>query len=169
MNHPRTLTVAARNDTEIVMTRSFHAPRHLVFDAWTKPELLKRWLGVRGGWTLAVCEIDLQVGGTYRYVWRKESTGAELEAGGVYRAIAPPERLVHTEAFVGAWYPGEALMTTVLIERNGETTLTTTMRYESQKARDIVLNSGMERGVAESYNMAEELLASMQASMATSH
>lgn len=103
-----TLQVEARGDHEIVMTRVLNAPRHLVFDAFTKPELLKRWLGVFGGWELAVCEIDLRVGGKYRWVWRN-ADGTEMGMGGVYREIAPPEKIVSTEKFDEAWYPGEGL------------------------------------------------------------
>ena len=162
MTKPGDLTIAALSDREIIMKRTFNAPRHLVFEAHTKPELLKRWLGVRGGWTLAVCEIDLRVGGTYRYVWRKESKGIEMGAGGVYREIVRPERWVCTEQFDDPWYPGESLLTSVLDEHNGHTTLTTTMLYESKEARDAVLQSPMESGLAESYDMLAELLSGMQ-------
>lgn len=153
------LQVTTPSDREIAMTRVFDAPRGLVFDAWTKPELLKRWLGVRGGWTFAVCEVDLRVGGAYRYVWRGP-TGTEMGMGGVFREIVPPERLVATESFDESWYPGEALDTITLVEHDGKTTLTTTVLFESQEARDVALQSDMERGVAESYDVLDELLAS---------
>ena len=94
----RTLQVTTPSEREIAMTRVFDAPRRLVFDAWTRPELLKRWLGVRGGWSFAVCEVDLRVGGAYRFVWRGPN-GKEMGMGGVYREIVPPERLVATELF----------------------------------------------------------------------
>ncbi|PYU31547.1 MAG: ATPase [Acidobacteria bacterium] len=152
------LKVTAQSEREIVMTRDFDAPRRLVFDALTKPELLKRWLGVFGGWELAVCEVDLKVGGTYRYVWRRSSDGSEMGVRGVYREIVPPERLVCTELFDEAWYPGESLITTTLAEQGGRTTFTSTILYESQEARDAVLKSPMERGVAASYNKLAELL-----------
>jgi len=152
------LKVTARSDREIVMTRVFEAPRNLVFDAYTKPELLKRWLGVFGGYSMPVCEVDLRVGGTYRFVWRGPD-GAEMGVRGVYREVVRPERLVHTEKFDEAWYPGESLITTVLAEQGGKTTLTVTMRYESREARDAVLKSPMESGVAQSYDKLAELLA----------
>ena len=152
------LKVTAQSEREIVMTRDFDAPRRLVFYALTKPELLKRWLGVFGGWELAVCEVDLKVGGTYRYVWRRSSDGSEMGVRGVYREIVPPERLVCTELFDEAWYPGESLITTTLAEQGGRTTFTSTILYESQEARDAVLKSPMERGVAASYNKLAELL-----------
>ena len=91
-----TLKVTMPSDREIAMTRVFEAPRKLVWDAMTQPPLLKRWLGVRTGWVLAVCEIDLRVGGAYRWVWRGP-TGIEMGMGGVYREVTPPSRIVATE------------------------------------------------------------------------
>lgn len=158
MKDPRALTIAALDDREIVMSRVFDAPRHLVFDAYTKPELLKRWLGVRGGWILRDCEVDLRVGGAYRWVWWKQSAGIEMGVGGVYREVAVPDRLVCTEKFDDAWYAGESLLTTEFVEHGGVTTLKVTMLYESNEARDSVLRSPMERGVAESYAVLDELL-----------
>lgn len=155
------LQITTPSDREIAMTRAFDAPRKLVYDAWTRPELLKRWLGVRGGWTMAVCEIDLKVGGRYRYVWRGP-TGNEMGMGGVYREVAPPERLVATEKFDDPWYEGEAVDTTVFVEHDGKTTVTTTVLYATKEARDGVLQSPMERGVAESYNVLDEVLASQE-------
>ena len=105
MPNTGSLKVEARGDREIVMTRVFDAPRHLVYEAFTKPDLVKRWLGVFGGWSLPVCEIDFRVGGRYRFVWRKE--GAEMGMGGVYKEIVPNERIVNTEKFDDTWYEGE--------------------------------------------------------------
>jgi uncharacterized protein YndB with AHSA1/START domain len=152
------LTVSASGDRDIVMTRAFYAPRHLLYDAWTKPELVQRWLGVRNGWVMEVCEIDLRVGGAYRFVWRHETKQTHLGLRGVYREIVPPERLVCTEMFDEPWFSGESLITTVLEERDGVTTLTSTVRCRSTDAREAVLKSGMERGVAESYDKLAELL-----------
>jgi uncharacterized protein YndB with AHSA1/START domain len=156
------LQVTTPSDREIAMTRVFDAPRSMVFDAWTKPELLKRWLGVFGGWSFVVCEVDLKVGGKYRYVWRGKD-GNEMGMGGVFREIVRPERLVCTEKFDESWYPGDALDTTVFVEKGGKTTVTTTVRYESKAARDGVLKSPMEGGVAQSYDKLAEVLASMPA------
>lgn len=156
------LKVTTPNDREIAMTRTFDAPRRLVFDAWTKPELLKRWLGVFGGWSMEVCEVNLKVGGTYRYVWRGPD-GAQMGMGGVYREVVPGERLVATEKFDDPWYEGEAVDTTVFVERSGKTTVTTTVQYASRAVRDAVLKSPMESGVAKSYDALEELLASTPA------
>ncbi|PYO99179.1 MAG: ATPase [Gemmatimonadetes bacterium] len=160
MKTAETLTVTTPSDREIVMTRVFNAPRRLVFDAHTKPELVKRWLLGPPGWSMPVCEIDLRVGGKYRYVWRRDSDGTQMGMGGVYREVLAPERIVTTERFDEAWYPGEGVGTLLLVERGGKTTLTNTMRYESRAARDGVLKSGMEKGVAESYDRLAELLAS---------
>jgi uncharacterized protein YndB with AHSA1/START domain len=150
------LKVTAVGDRQIVMTRGFDAPRELVFAAYTRPELLKRWLGVRGGWSMAVCEVDLRVGGAYRWVWRGPD-GAEMGMGGVYREIVPNERIVCTEKFDQAWYPGEAVGTVELAEQGGKTTLTVTIVYESKEARDAVLKSPMEQGVAASYDRLAEI------------
>ncbi len=104
-------------------------------------------------------EIDLRVGGAYRYVWRKD-TGKEMGMGGVFREIVPHERVVCTELFDEAWYAGEALVTNVLAEQAGKTTLTVTLQFETRETRDAVLKSGMESGVAVSYDRLEQLLAS---------
>ena len=162
MNVAGTLQVTTPSEREIAMTRVFDAPRHLVFEAYTKPELLKQWLGVHNGWSLEICEIDLRVGGTYRYVWRGRN-GMEMGMRGVYREVEPPERITATEAFDQSWYPGEAVSTVVLTEQGGRTTLTLTVLYESKEARDGVLQSPMEEGVAAGFDKLAELLASLGA------
>jgi uncharacterized protein YndB with AHSA1/START domain len=153
------LQISLPSDREITMTRVFDAPRKLVWDALTKPELVKRWLGVQNGWTLAVCEIDLKIGGSYRYVWHGPNR-AEMGMGGVYREIARPERLVATEKFDQSWYAGEAIDTSVLTEKARKTTLTLTVAYQSKEVRDGVINSPMAEGIDRSYDKLEELLAS---------
>jgi uncharacterized protein YndB with AHSA1/START domain len=158
MTNEGNLKLTTRGDREIVMTRTFDAPRNLVFDAFTKPELVRQWLLGPPGWSMPVCEIDLRVGGSYRYVWRKPGV-PEMGMGGVYREIVAPEKIVATEKFDQAWYPGEAIGTLVLVEQAGKTTVTQTMLYQSQEARDGILKSGMETGVAASYDRLAELLA----------
>ena len=158
--NPGNLKLTTQGDREIVMTREFNAPRRLVFDAFTKPELVKQWLLGPPGWSMPVCEIDLKVGGSYRYVWRQDSDGSEMGMGGVFREIVPQERVVCTEVFDKAWYPGEAVGTLVLSEHGGITTITQTVLYQSREARDGILKSGMEKGVAASYDRLAELLAS---------
>ncbi len=148
------------SDREVAITRTFDAQRSRVFDALIKPKLISRWLLGPPGWSMPVCEIDLKVGGAYRYVWRSESDGTEMGLSGVFREIVPSERLVVTETFDEAWYPGEALVTNTLVEQDGKTTLTLTIRYESQESRDAVLASGMNQGVAVSYDRLAELLGS---------
>ncbi len=153
MKNTGTLKVTTPTDREIAMTRVFDAPRRLLFGALTKPELVKQWLLGPPGWTMPVCEIDLRVGGAYRYVWR-HANGREMGMGGVYREIVPQERVVCTELFDEAWYAGE------VVEQGGKTTLTLTSRFGSRETRDAVLKSGMESGVAVSYDRLEQLLAS---------
>jgi len=153
------LDVFAQGERELVMTRGFAAPRRLVFDALTKPELLMRWLGVRGGWILAECEIDLRVGGLYRYLWRNEAKKIDMGAGGEFLEVSAPERLGCTEKFDDAWYAGEARITTTLEEADGNTAMTVTILYESLEARDSVLHSPMKSGVAASYDLLEKQLA----------
>jgi uncharacterized protein YndB with AHSA1/START domain len=159
MTNEGNLKVTSRGDREILMTRAFDAPRTMVFDAYTKPKLVKRWLLGPAGWSMPVCEIDLRVGGAYRYVWRNDSTGNEMGMGGVYREIVAPERIVSTEKFDQAWYEGEAVGRLVLTEKGGKTTVTQTVLYESPETRDTVLKSGMEKGVKASYERLAELLA----------
>ena len=158
MTNPGNLKLAIRGDREIVITRAFDAPRKLVFDAFTKPELVKQWLLGPDGWSMPVCEIDLKVGGKYRYVWRRDKDGTEMGMGGLYREIVAPERVVATEKFDQSWYPGEAVGTFVLVEQAGKTTLTQTILYESREARDGVLKSGMEKGIVASYDRLAKLL-----------
>jgi uncharacterized protein YndB with AHSA1/START domain len=155
-----TLKLTTPSDREIAMTRVFDAPRQLVYDAHTKPDLVRQWLLGPPGWSMPVCEMDVRVGGTYRWVWRKDKDGTTMGMGGVYREVRAPERLVTTEKFDEAWYPGESLNTLVLVEQGGRTTLTQTMRYESREARDGILKSGMEQGVTASYDRLDDLLAS---------
>jgi uncharacterized protein YndB with AHSA1/START domain len=109
---------------------------------------------------MPVCEVDLRVGGSYRYVWRN-TKGHEMAMGGVYREVHAPEGLVQTEKFDDAWYPGEGIGTLVLTERGGVTKLTQTMLYESREARDAVLSSPMESGLSVGYERLDALLASM--------
>lgn len=158
MNDLATLEITTPSDTEVAITRVFNAPRDLVFDAWTTPELLVRWLGVHDGWTFPVCEVDLRVGGKYRFVWRGPG-GKEMGMGGVYKEIARPTRLISTEKFDEAWYPGEAIDTLTLTERDGRTTSVLTMKLETKEARDGVLRSGMETGLESGYAKLDELLA----------
>ena len=153
------LKVAAVGDRDVVMTREFQAPRALVYKAFTTPDLVKRWLAGPEGWTMTVCAIDLQAGGSYRYEWKKLGTGEEMGMGGIYKEIVPNERLVATEKFDMSWYPGGAVVATTLSEKGGITTLETKVTYESKEARETVLRSPMDTGVEASYSRLENLLA----------
>ncbi len=154
------LQLTTRGDREIVITRVFHAPRQLVFDAWTRAELLKRWLLGPPGWSFVVCEIDLRVGGKYRFVWR-QAAGVEMGMGGVYREVVPPERIVNTQLFDQDWTGGEAIGTLVLTENDGKTTSTNTILYSSRAARDAAAGTPMAEGMEAGYTRLDEVLAAM--------
>ena len=151
------LQVTTPSDREVAMIRVFNAPRDLVFEAWTKPELLKRWLNGPEGWQLAVCEIDLKVGGTFRFEWRFRD-GKSMGFTGVYREIKRPARLVFTENWFEDWTGGETLVTIAFEEHHGQTTMTQTVLYSSLAARDGALKTGMAKGAAQSYDVLAELL-----------
>lgn len=155
-----TFKVTTPTDKEVRMTRVFDAPRHLVKEAFSKPELLKRWLLGPPGWEMVVCDVASKPGERYRYEWRNTATGHQFGTGGVVREISPG-RVVHTETMDGQ--PGESLVTTDFVEEGGKTTVTMTLLFESKEIRDMALKSGMERGVAASYDRLEELLATPQA------
>lgn len=161
MTGTRAMEVSTSGDSEVVVRRVFDAPRALVFDCFTRPELVPRWLLGPPGWTMPVCEIDLRVGGAYRYVWRHPERG-DMGVSGTYRELVPPERIVHTELFDEDWTGGGAMVTTVFTEAGGETTVTMTIRFTSAEAREAALATGMTRGMAQSYDRLDEVLSSKQ-------
>jgi len=167
MINPALLKLTTPSDCEIAMTRVFDAPPTLVFAAITQPELVRLWMLGPPGWSMPVCEIDLRVGGSIRYVWRRDSNGTEMGLRGVIREVVPPSRFVATEVFDQSWYPGEAVGTFVLTEQAGKTTLTETVLYESREARDSVIKSGIEQGVAASFDRLAEVLAAGSANGAS--
>jgi uncharacterized protein YndB with AHSA1/START domain len=152
--------VTTPSDEEVRLTRLFDAPRHLVFEAMTKPEHVKRWWGRLGeGYSVPVCEIDLRPGGKWRFVNRHP--GGEIAFYGEYREIAPPGRLVFTEIF--EQFPDSvSVVTAELTEEAGKTRLTATVRYPSLDVRNMVLASGMARGAGISYDRLEDLVAELQ-------
>ena len=158
-----TLKVTTPTDREIVMTRDFDAPRSLVWETMSKPELLKRWLFGPPGWEMVACEDDPRVGGSFRWAWRGPD-GAEMVMTGVYREVVAPERVVRTESFEIGCAPqmGEQLATLVLAEQGSKTKLTLTLLYPSREARDATIASGMEHGVAAGYDRLDELLATAE-------
>jgi uncharacterized protein YndB with AHSA1/START domain len=158
-----TVKVTTPNDRDVVLTRVFDAPRQLVFEALTTPELLKRWCGPTG-WTMDVCEVDLRVGGKWRFVMRRPD-GKMIGQRGVYREIVPGERIVNTESWED-WDAGETLVTVILEERAGRTTYTSTIRFPSQEVRDTVLKAGLNKGAVETYDKLAQLLAATLAGRA---
>ena len=142
-------TFATPSDCEVVVTRVLAAPRRLVWDSWTNPKHMPRWLLGPAGWTMPVCEIDLRPGGTWHFVWRK-ADGAEMDMRGVYKEVTPPERLVSLESWGGDW--PETVSTLVLTERQGKTTGTQTILYPSKEARDAALKTGMRDGMNVSFD-----------------
>lgn len=156
------MTVTTPNDFDVVATRVFDAPARLVFDCHTKPALVKRWLLGPPGWTMPLCDIDLRVGGRFRYVWRNDESGTEFALAGTYREIAAPTRLACTEAFEGTDMP-EALTTTVFAESGGRTTMTLTISYPSRALREAAIATGMTGGMGQSYDRLDGVLASSPA------
>jgi uncharacterized protein YndB with AHSA1/START domain len=155
-----TLKVSTPTDREIVLTRAFDAPRQLVWNALTRPELLQRWLFGPEGWTMTVCDDDVRVGGAFHYAWSGPG-GEAMSLRGVYREVMPRERLVRTESFEFGCdsQAGEQLATLVLTEEAAKTYLTLTVLYPSKEARDGTLASGMEHGVGAGYDRLDAILA----------
>lgn len=147
-NASKGVDVTMPSDREIRVTRTFDAPRELVFECHTKPELLKRWLLGPPGWTMPGCEMDFRVGGKYLYTWRNEADGSEFSIGGVHKEIVRPERIVTIESFMG----DEAFNTLTFDEKDGRTTLVLTMRFENKEKRDQALATGMTDGIGVSYD-----------------
>ena len=156
------LELSTPSDREIRITRLFDAPRAMVFECYTRPELLKRWLGVQNGWTLEECEIDLTVGGGFRYLWRGPG-GMEMGMRGVYKEINMPERIVSTERFDQSWYAGEAEGMVTFVERDRQTTATTRILYGSRGIRDSVLKTPMADGMERGYRQLDGLLTRLRA------
>ena len=154
-----TFKVSTPSDREIRLTRLFDAPRHIVFEVFTKPEHVQRWWGQLGEGYSTLAEGDVRVGGKWRYVARHPR--GEAEFYGVYRELSPPDRIVFTEIY--APFPdGESVCTVVFTEEQGKTRMTLTAEYDSLATRDMVLKSGMEKGAALSYDRLEEVAKELQ-------
>ena len=155
--------VTLPSDREVKVTRSFRAARELVYRAYTEPALVRRWLLGPPGWTMPICEMDVRVGGQYRWRWRSEDKGSEFGFSGTFREVQPPSRIVHTEAYdpgtVGGPYPGEpALVTVTFTEDGGVTTMTSLIDFGSKEARDAAVATGMTDGMEQSYQLLDRLL-----------
>ena len=154
------LHITTPTDLEIVINRSFDAPRELVFEAMTRPELIRQWLFLPPGWEMTVCEDDARVGGSFRWAWNGPDGKPGMAMSGKYRDVVPPERIVRTESFeLGCdSRTGEQLVTMLLAEQGGKTHLTLTIRFPSREARDGMLASGMERGMSAGYEKLDAML-----------
>ena len=154
-----TATVTLPTDEQILITREFDAPKHLVYTAWTTPELVKRWWGADFG-EIVIADIDLRPGGAWRHVMVLPD-GTEVGFHGEYREIVPNERLVSTEVFEG--FPdGEALNTLTLTEADGRTTMTVLVQHTNKGHRDAHINSGMETGLQRVLDFLEDLAVSLR-------
>jgi uncharacterized protein YndB with AHSA1/START domain len=155
----RKATVTLPADDQILITREFDAPRHLVYKAYTTPELVKRWWNAKRG-EVTVAEIDLRVGGTWRYVMIADG-GVEVAFHGEYREIVPNERLVSTEVYEGM-ADAQALDTLTLSESEGRTTLAILVQLASKEHRDSYIESGMEDGLQDAFDLLEEVAVSLR-------
>jgi uncharacterized protein YndB with AHSA1/START domain len=159
----RSAVVTLPSDTEILITREFAAPKHLVYRAYTEPDLISRWWTSKRG-AMKVCEVDLRVGGKWRFVM--DADGFEVGFHGEYREIVPDERLVSTEVYEGAPVPeGEeehaAINTLTFAEVDGRTTLTLLTECGTKEVRDIIIESGMEDGLQDGFDLLEEVARSI--------
>jgi len=163
--HLEKAQVALPSDREVSVSRAFNAGRALVYEAYTTPELVRRWLLGPPGWTMPVCEMDVRVGGRFRWVWRSDEDGSEFGFHGEFREVDAPAKLRHTEAYdpgsVGGSMgeAGEAMVTVTFTETGGITTLTTLIDYGSKEARDAAMSTGMTDGMEMSYQKLDGLLA----------
>jgi uncharacterized protein YndB with AHSA1/START domain len=158
---PNKLEITLPTDREIVITRSFDAPRDLVWDAHTKPALVRRWLLGPPGWEMPVCEIDLRVGGKYRYEWVDKGRGKTMGMGGVFTEVVKPELIGSKEKFDDDWTGGETMNMQVFTEAGGKTKSVLTVLYASKQARDGAAASGMNEGMEAGYARLDDVLASL--------
>ncbi len=155
--------VTMSSDREVKVTRSFRAPRALVYRAYTEPQLVRQWLLGPPGWSMPVCEMDVRVGGNFRWRWRSEDGGNEFGFTGTFREVQPSSKLVHTEAYdpgtLGDGYPGnDAIVTVTFVEDAGVTTVATLIDFGSKEARDAAVATGMTDGMEQSYQLLDRLL-----------
>jgi uncharacterized protein YndB with AHSA1/START domain len=155
--------VTLPSDREVLVTRSFRAPRKLVYRAYTEPALMQRWLTAMPGWSMPVCEMDVRVGGRYRWYWRNDEDGSGFGFEGTFREVQAAARIVHTQAFDpgpdAEDYPkSESLVTVTFTEAGGITTVTTRIDFGSREARDGAVATGMTDGMEQSYRLLDQVL-----------
>jgi uncharacterized protein YndB with AHSA1/START domain len=162
--HPFSAKVSTPSDREVEVTRTLDAPRALVWEAYTDPALVRRWLLGPPGWTMPICEMDVRVGGAYRWAWRSEADGKQFGFHGEFLEVTPRERIVHSETYDpgdigGSMGDATSRVTVTFAEAGGRTTLTTLVDYGSKETRDAVLATGMADGMESGYKLLDELLA----------
>ena len=155
--------VSTPSDQEVLIKRSFDASAPLVWRAYTEPALMRRWLTAMPGWSMPVCEMDVRVGGRYRWRWRNDQDGSEFGFAGTFREIQPATRLVHTQTYdagtVGDAHPtNQAIVTVTFLEEGGATTVTTLVDFGSREARDAAMATGMTDGMEQSYQQLDKLI-----------
>ncbi len=156
--------VTLPSDREVQVTRTFKAPRALVFRAYTEPALVRRWMLGPPGWSMPVCDMDVRVGGSYRWRWKNDADSAEFGFFGTFREVQPPSKIVHSERYDPGTLPeaypteGEAIITTTFTEEDGITTMTSLMDFGSKEIRDAAMKTGMTEGMEQSYQLLDRLL-----------
>jgi uncharacterized protein YndB with AHSA1/START domain len=156
-------TMEVRSDRELVITRTFNGPAQLVFEAFTRPEHVRRWWAPKSrNVSVVLCEADVRVGGRYRYVLRKNTGGDDIAFSGVYTEVTPPSRLVFTCVFEPLADAGAVVQTVTFTERDGRTEMVSHEVYPSKEARDAALATGMEHGMREAMDQLDDLIVSLQ-------
>jgi len=159
--NPKGLQVSTPTDTTIVLTRTFAAPRRLVWEAMTDPVKMRRWMLAPPGWTLAVCECEARLGGALRLAWNNETGETAMTLQGVFTEVVPHQRMVHTEKMTlgTGELIGSLVETHEFEEKNGVTSMRITQAYESKAARDGAVASGMEEGMEAGYQQMDAMFA----------
>ena len=155
--------VSTPSDQEVLIKRSFDATSDLVWRAYTEPELMRRWLTAMRGWSMPVCEMTTDVGGTYRWRWRDEANGVEFGFTGEMLEVEPPSKIVHTQIYDpgtvgGSMGDGASIITVTFDETDGITDVTTLIKFASKADRDAAVSTGMTDGMEMSYKQLDEML-----------
>jgi uncharacterized protein YndB with AHSA1/START domain len=164
----KTAQVSLPSDTEVRVTRDFRAPRQMLWDAHTQPELVKRWMLGPPGWSMPVCEMDVRVDGKYRWRWRSDENGQEFGFFGKFNAVDAPARLAHDEYYDPGTMPADmdttspAIIDTSFTERDGVTTLVSVMRFATREIRDGAVSTGMTDGMEMGYQRLDKMFAGQQ-------